>query len=84
LLCLAIALIFGSSSNTCAQSSTATEQAHSQNAGSDLDRLVREKRYPELERELPSSHLTAVERSYFEGILADRTASNGNRSAIRL
>jgi predicted aspartyl protease len=76
LLGLAIVLIFGSSS-TCAQSSRSVEQVsvreHSENAGSDLDRLVREKRYPELERELPSSHLTAVERSYFEGILADRS-----------
>jgi predicted aspartyl protease len=76
LLCLTVVLIFASSSTTCAQSPTAVEQAsvkaHSQNAGSDLDRLVREKRYPELERELPSSHLTATERSYFEGILADR------------
>jgi predicted aspartyl protease len=77
LLCLAVVFIFGNSSNTCAQSSAAVEQvpvkAHPQNAGSDLDRLVREKRYPELERELPSSPLSSMERSYFEGILADRS-----------
>jgi tetratricopeptide (TPR) repeat protein len=47
-------------------------KAHPQNAGSGLDRLVREKRYPELEHELPSSLLTSIERYYFEGILADR------------
>ncbi len=75
-LYLATLLIFGNSSNACAQSATAARQVwvnpNSQTSTSDLDRLVREKRYPELEHQLPSPNLTEIEHSYFEGILADR------------
>lgn len=74
-LYLVILLIFGSCSNTCSQSAGARQapaKAPLQTSSSDLDRLVQERRYPELERRLPSSNLTAMERSYFEGILADR------------
>lgn len=75
MLYLAILLVFGSCSNSCAQSAGAPQvspSAHSQILAHDLERLVREKRYPELEHQLLSSNLTAMERSYFEGILADR------------
>jgi predicted aspartyl protease len=37
-----------------------------------LERLIEEKRYPELEKQLPSATLGHNERLYFEGILADR------------
>jgi hypothetical protein len=76
LLRLAILLAFASSLSGWAQSAAAAGQvsppARGQSSDSDLDRLVREKQYPELEQQLPSSNLTAIERSCFEGILADR------------
>ena len=40
---------------------------------SQLDALVEENRYLELQRELPAAKVTTAERTYFEGILADRT-----------
>lgn len=43
-----------------------------------LDRLIRERRYPEFEEQLRSADLKASQRLYFEGILADRT----NRVAL--
>lgn len=47
-----------------------------------LDRLIEEKNYPEFERELKASRLSANDRPYFEGILADRL--NQSLSAIAL
>lgn len=54
-------------------------QSHSISA-SDLDGLVQDKRYPELERQLPLAHLNSTERTYFRGIVADR--SNHTTEAI--
>jgi Aspartyl protease len=42
-------------------------------SASQLDELVVENRYLELQRNLPAAELTTPERTYFEGILADRT-----------
>jgi predicted aspartyl protease len=39
---------------------------------SDLDHLVQDKRYPELEQQLPLAHLSSIDRAYFTGIVADR------------
>ena len=47
---------------------------------SDLDRLVRDKRYPELQAQLPVAKLPPTEKAYFSGILADR--SNHTPDAI--
>jgi predicted aspartyl protease len=38
----------------------------------ELDRLVQDKRYPQLEQQLQIAHLDSTDRIYFEGILADR------------
>lgn len=46
----------------------------------ELDRLVQDKRYPELERRLQIADLNSTDRTYFEGILADR--SNRTTDAI--
>jgi predicted aspartyl protease len=74
-LCLAI-LILGwahtdAGSGAAAQQSAAKTPA--KESASDLDRLVQERRYPELAQSLPAANLTALECSYFEGILADRS-----------
>jgi predicted aspartyl protease len=61
--------------NTFAQSSAAVPRslnAQSKSASLDLDHLVREKQYPELERQLPTDELSPTDCAYFEGILADR------------
>jgi len=42
-------------------------------AGSVLDGLVAEKRYPELERQVPLADLNPAEHAYFVGVLADLT-----------
>jgi hypothetical protein len=47
-----------------------------------LDELVGENRYLELERNLPAVKLTKAERTYFEGILADRTHHAGDAIAL--
>jgi predicted aspartyl protease len=52
------------------QSATAAEP-HSV-SGSDLDRLVQGKRYPELEQQLQLAHLNPIDLAYFTGIVADR------------
>ncbi len=49
-------------------------------AAADLDRLVRDKRYPELQAQLPAAKLSPAEHAYFSGILADR--SNHTADAI--
>ncbi len=49
-------------------------------AAADLDRLVQDKRYPELQAQLPVAKLTPAEHTYFSGILADR--SNHTADAI--
>lgn len=54
-------------------------QSHSISA-SDLDALVQDNRYPELERQLPLAHLNSTDRTYFKGIVADR--SNCTADAI--
>jgi predicted aspartyl protease len=66
----------GIAAGTIIQSAAAPAQpstkVHPKKRPLDLDRLVQEKDYPELERRLRGAHLTEIERSYFEGILADR------------
>jgi hypothetical protein len=42
-------------------------------SASRLDRLVQDKRYPELEQQLQSARLDSTERTYFTGIVADRS-----------
>jgi hypothetical protein len=49
-------------------------------AAADLDRLVQDKRYPELQAQLPVAKLTPAEHNYFSGILAD--SSNHTADAI--
>src|SRR5271165_1362476 len=41
-------------------------------SASDLDHLVQDKRYPELEQQLQLAHLSSIDRGYFTGIVADR------------
>jgi predicted aspartyl protease len=72
LLYLVIVVICANSSNFCAQTRQVQGKAHSKHAAPKLDRLVSGKRYPELEHQLASAQLTVTERSYFEGIFADR------------
>lgn len=51
-------------------------------SASPLDELVEENRYLELQRNLPAAELTKQERTYFEGILADRTHHVGDAIAL--
>src|SRR5271165_2503098 len=41
-------------------------------SASDLDHLVQDKRYPQLERQLQLADLSSIDRAYFTGIVADR------------
>lgn len=50
----------------------ASSEKSPQHNAANLDRLVKDKDYPELERELPDAKLDPAERSYFAGILAAR------------
>jgi predicted aspartyl protease len=85
-VCLSLLLVFGIPANTLAQSATATRQAsttvQSKRWALDFDRLVKQKEYRELERQLRAAPLTAMERSYFEGILADRSNQVSQAIAI--
>jgi predicted aspartyl protease len=69
-------LALGISPNISAQSADAARQpqakVESKRSALDLDRLLQDREYPEMERQLPGANLSATERSYFEGILADR------------
>jgi hypothetical protein len=47
-------------------------QGRPRDSAPDLDTLVSEKNYPELERALPMAKLTELEHAYFLGILSDR------------
>lgn len=51
-------------------------------SASDLDRLIQEKQYPQLRDDISSAQLNSIERTYFEGILADR--ENRVKRAIAL
>lgn len=72
---LALAFIIAVLPNTRAQSTAAqrpSAEEESNRAVFALDGLVQRKEYPELERQLGAVKLSADERAYFEGILADR------------
>jgi hypothetical protein len=73
----ALLLAAGIPPNRSAQSADAARQPQAKvepkRSALDLDRLLQDREYPELERQLPGANLSAVERSYFEGILADRS-----------
>src|SRR5580658_2167565 len=73
----ALLLAAGIPPNRSAQSADAARQPQAKvepnRSALDLDRLLQDREYPELERQLPGANLSAMERSYFEGILADRS-----------
>ncbi len=60
------------SNRTTSKRGTSRRRTSGQPRRPHLDRLIEEKRYPELERRLPGAQITAVERAYFEAILDDR------------
>src|ERR1700683_1557255 len=72
----ALLLAAGIPPNKSAQSADATRQpqakVEAKRSALDLDRLLQDREYPELERQLPGANLSGVERYYFQGILADR------------
>jgi hypothetical protein len=82
----ALLLAFGIPPNISAQSAEAARQppakVESKRSALDLDRLLQDREYPELERQLPGANLSAMERSYFEGILADRSNQVSQAIAI--
>jgi hypothetical protein len=74
-LAVAFSLLLGTDTLFYAQSSVQARVANRCKAvsASRFDELVRQNRYMELQRDLPVAELTKADRTYFEGILADRT-----------
>ena len=62
-----LAIIFG----ICANAQT-TKPVHSPKKPGNLDALVEQREYPELESVLPQETLDETTRAYFEGVLANR------------
>jgi predicted aspartyl protease len=56
-----------------AGSATQTSVRRQKLSASRLDELIAQNRYPELQRDLATAELSTVVRTYFEGIVADRT-----------
>ena len=86
MFCFALLLTLGIPPNISAQSADAARQppakVESKRTALDLDRLLQDREYPELERQLPGANLSAMERYYFEGILADRSNQVSQAIAI--
>ena len=47
-----------------------------------LDQLIAQNRYLELQRELPAAELSSSDRTYFEGVVADRTHNVADAIAL--
>ncbi len=73
-LVIAFSLLFGTDTLFYAQSSapTRTPNRLTTVGASQLDELVAQSRYMELQRGLSVAELTTSNRAYFEGIVADR------------
>ena len=83
-LAVASCLLFATDAVLYAQSSIAT-QTHIRSQDLDasrLDELIAQNRYLELHRDLSAAELSSSGRTYFEGVVADRTHNVADAIAL--